>query len=203
MRASDADRDRVATLLSHAYAEGRITHEEHDERLQAAMTARTFDDLLPLTSDLVPLDRPLPAPASSTSPRLPAIDRAGATHESDTITAVFGDTTRRDTWRVRAHTSVTMLFAEANLDMREAIFDDTEVDLGGFLAFSEIKILVPEGVNVRDETATILGETTIKGLDPHPDGPVLTLRGTICLGSISVRGPRAKPWYKFRSRSRP
>ena len=33
LRASDADRDQVATVLSTAYAEGRLTREEHDERL--------------------------------------------------------------------------------------------------------------------------------------------------------------------------
>ena len=32
LRASDADREHVATLLSTAYAEGRLTREEHDER---------------------------------------------------------------------------------------------------------------------------------------------------------------------------
>ena len=33
LRASDNDRDQVATVLSTAYAEGRLTKDEHDERL--------------------------------------------------------------------------------------------------------------------------------------------------------------------------
>ena len=53
LRASDADRDQVATVLSTAYAEGRMSRDEHDERLDQLMRAKTFDDLLPLTSDLV------------------------------------------------------------------------------------------------------------------------------------------------------
>ena len=36
LRASDADRDHVATLLTTAYAEGRLSKDEHDERLDAA-----------------------------------------------------------------------------------------------------------------------------------------------------------------------
>ena len=65
LRASDTDRDKVATVLSTAYAEGRITRDEHDERLDAVMRARTFDDLVPITSDLVPL---APATPSAQSP---------------------------------------------------------------------------------------------------------------------------------------
>ena len=54
-RASDADRDQVAEVLNSAYAEGRITLDEHQERTQAALEAKTFDDLTALTADLVPL----------------------------------------------------------------------------------------------------------------------------------------------------
>src|SRR5215208_4254592 len=53
LRASDADRERVATLLNAAYAEGRLSREEHDERIDQLMVAKTFDDLLPITRDLV------------------------------------------------------------------------------------------------------------------------------------------------------
>jgi hypothetical protein len=49
LRASDADREQVANLLSTAYAEGRLTREEHDERVEAW---RAF---VPITRDLVPI----------------------------------------------------------------------------------------------------------------------------------------------------
>ena len=54
LRAADADRAIVTDLLSAAYAEGRLTREEHDTRLAQAMEAKTFDDLRALTGDLVP-----------------------------------------------------------------------------------------------------------------------------------------------------
>lgn len=195
LRASDADRDQVATLLSHAYAEGRITHDEHDERMSAAMTARTFDELIPLTSDLAPLEKPLPLSAPERV-NLPTIDRGSASSDLDNMTTIFGDLKRQDRWRVRKHASSFILFGESKLDMRDAIFEDAEVDLGGFVCFGEIKILVPEGVNVRDNTSTILGETSIKGLAPHPEGPTLTLKGTVLFGSITVRGPEVKQWWR-------
>jgi len=50
--ASDADRDTAAGLLNVAWAEGRLTADEHDQRLHAAYTARTWQQLDQLTADL-------------------------------------------------------------------------------------------------------------------------------------------------------
>jgi len=51
-RASDADRDAAAALLGVAFAEGRLTADEHGERLSAAYAARTWQQLRQLTADL-------------------------------------------------------------------------------------------------------------------------------------------------------
>ena len=51
-RASDADRDAAADLLNEAFAEGRLTADEHDQRLSAAYAARTWLQLRQLTGDL-------------------------------------------------------------------------------------------------------------------------------------------------------
>ena len=42
LRCSDSDRELVADVLGRAFSEGRITFEEHDERLTRAYAARTF-----------------------------------------------------------------------------------------------------------------------------------------------------------------
>lgn len=52
IRASDADRDRVTARLQEHYAAGRLTPEELDERVSAALGARTLGDLRPLMADL-------------------------------------------------------------------------------------------------------------------------------------------------------
>ncbi|WP_242659229.1 DUF1707 SHOCT-like domain-containing protein [Thermostaphylospora chromogena] len=52
MRASDADRDRVAGLLREHYAEGRLTVEEFDERLERLYKSKTYGELEVLTADL-------------------------------------------------------------------------------------------------------------------------------------------------------
>ena len=65
-RASDADRDAAASLLNEAFAEGRLTADEHDQRLSAAYAARTWQQLRQLTADL-------PAPPGATQSAAPAM----------------------------------------------------------------------------------------------------------------------------------
>jgi hypothetical protein len=54
LRASDRDRDVVTGLLTEAYADGRLTREEYDERAGATAAARTLGELPGLIGDLVP-----------------------------------------------------------------------------------------------------------------------------------------------------
>jgi len=52
IRASDADREQVVAILRDAYAAGRLTLAEFDERTTAALTGRTWGALGELTKDL-------------------------------------------------------------------------------------------------------------------------------------------------------
>jgi hypothetical protein len=77
IRASDADRDGVVTILRDAYAEGRLTLDEFDERTTATYAARTWGELQDLTVDL-PIQPVLRAGELSADipvqlPRLPPI----------------------------------------------------------------------------------------------------------------------------------
>ena len=51
-RIADSDRERAMADLAGHYADGRLDHEEYDERLDAIWTARTRADLAVLFSDL-------------------------------------------------------------------------------------------------------------------------------------------------------
>jgi hypothetical protein len=52
IRASDADRERITARLRDHFAEGRLTREELDERVTAALNAKTLGDLRGLMTDL-------------------------------------------------------------------------------------------------------------------------------------------------------
>jgi len=63
IRAADADRDRVAGILGAAYTDGRLSKDEYDARLEAALTARTYADLDRVVTDL-PVQPAVPDPAA-------------------------------------------------------------------------------------------------------------------------------------------
>ncbi|MGH3298880.1 MAG: DUF1707 SHOCT-like domain-containing protein [Trebonia sp.] len=76
VRASDVERDEAAEVLRAAFAEGRLTRPELDERLDAAYAARTRADLAGLTGDL-----PGGVPEAVTAhDRPPAVDHGPGTH---------------------------------------------------------------------------------------------------------------------------
>ena len=58
LRASDRDRDLVQEMLGNAFAEGRLTREELDERADQVAAARTLGELPPLVKDLVATTAP-------------------------------------------------------------------------------------------------------------------------------------------------
>ena len=60
-RIGDSDRERAMADLAGHYADGRLDHEEYDERLDAIWTARTRADLAVLFSDLPRPEAPRPA----------------------------------------------------------------------------------------------------------------------------------------------
>jgi hypothetical protein len=66
MRVSDADREQVTARLREHFAAGRLTSDELDERISAALNARTVADLRQVMADL-----PEPVPAGAQPGEIP------------------------------------------------------------------------------------------------------------------------------------
>ena len=62
LRMSDAEREQAAAALGEHYAQGRLTTEEHMERLDRIWAAKT-------RSELHPIFRDLPGPGAPTPPQ--------------------------------------------------------------------------------------------------------------------------------------
>ena len=64
MRAASADRERAVDVLKAGFAEGRLTQDEYNERMNQAYAARTYAELAALTADLpagaIPTVYPMP-----------------------------------------------------------------------------------------------------------------------------------------------
>jgi hypothetical protein len=189
LRASDTDRDQVANVLNAAFAEGRLSRDEYDERLDSLLRAKTFDDLVGLTRDLVVVATPTPA-TPAPAPGY-AIDSSTSNDEIDRMVGIFGGAERKGKWRIRRQTEAYAIFGGVDLDLREAVFESQVVEIRGFWCFGGMEIKVPAGVEVRDQTSGIFGGTEVKDLgEPQAGAPVIVLKGVSLFGGVSVRGPK-------------
>ncbi|CCB76608.1 conserved protein of unknown function [Streptantibioticus cattleyicolor NRRL 8057 = DSM 46488] len=197
LRASDADRDRIAEILREALAEGRLTAEEHSERLDAAYAARTVGELAPLVRDLPahPADRtPRPEPAG-----YPPAAPAG---EADTqnLVAVFGGSVRKGRWRVGRRTNAFACFGGIEIDLTEAVFEQREVVVNVVAVFGGVEIKVPENVTLRGTGSGVFGGFDVRTHEStDPDAPVVVVSGVALFGGVEAkprRGKRLRAWTR-------
>ena len=186
VRASDFDRDQVAELLHAAYAKGRITIEEHSDRTELALHARTFDDLTVLTEDLLPSRSTVDTPAA---PRPVPVNTA----EPERITAVLSEVKRVGPWRVGSRHLANVFMGSVHLDLTEAILDSPVIEVTGTQVMGSVFLRVPAGTVVRDEVTSVLGETSIKNVgEPDPAQPTVVLKLINIMGESRSGGPRSR-----------
>jgi hypothetical protein len=186
LRASDADRDRAASVLNEAMAQGRLTAEEHSDRLDAVYAAKTHADLVPVLDDLPGMSAAV-APAPGAGVVAPA-----ATGRR--LVAVFGGICRKGRWHPEPLTRILAVFGGAELDLREAALPGREITIDAVAVFGGVSITVPPQMRVIDTGSAIMGGRDISGETTEsggPDVPVLRLTGTCVFGGIEVkRKPR-------------
>lgn len=189
LRASDADRRLVEEVLNTAFVDGRLTKDELDERLGLVWQAKTFDDLAPMTADLVP-GAPVAqyATAAVRQGDGPLVD-SSITAERDSISIVLGEHKRTTPWRLTQNTHINLVLGEVALDMHEAVLETTQPVINANLLLGELNIFVPAGVRVVNRVNSVLADTKIKGLRDENATVTLTLTGTSVLGEINVLGP--------------
>jgi hypothetical protein len=181
LRASDADRDAAAAVVNNALAEGRLTADEHSERLDAIYSAKTQSQLVPLLSDL-PGERAVVS-ATATSGQLAQSKR------SSRMVAIFSGTTRKGVWHPEPVIDVLTVFGGAELDFREAVLPGQEVVVRATTVLGGVEITVPPEMQVIDNGVAILGGREIHGdaAAVAPDSPVLRIEGVCVLGGLEVR----------------
>jgi Domain of unknown function (DUF1707)/Cell wall-active antibiotics response 4TMS YvqF len=185
MRASDKDRDRVADQLREALAEGRLTPEEHAERIDAVYAAKTYAELAPIIEDLPATGGTgvRPAPLVGPQPGLPA-----PPHQSANLVAVLSGTTRNGRWLVEPSTNVLTVFGGFVLDLRQAVLSQREVTINIVAVFSGGTIKIPPGVRVVSSVAEILSSVTIPPDDTDdPGAPVIRLTGMALFSGVDVK----------------
>jgi hypothetical protein len=178
IRASDQDRDGVVQRLQEAFAERRLDDDEFDERMRAALTARTNADLDRLTSDL-------PAPRSGG-----AAPAAAGIKPGRWAVAYKNSIRRGGRWRVPERFTSVVYKGGGWLDLRAAELTAPVTTVVAVAYKSRIDILVPPGVRVElDGFGVSKGwsaeeETEIRL--PH-DAPTVHIRGIAYKGTIETR----------------
>src|SRR5580693_9450153 len=138
LRASYDDRDRVVELLRVSAGDGRLTAEELDQRLELAMTARTYGELARLVSDL-------PAEGSVATPVT-----APPAKEVARIDIRSGHVQRVDRWVVPQRMDVKVTSGHVKLDFTEAVITQSSLKLDDDVAIrsGHVKVRAPWGSDV-------------------------------------------------------
>jgi hypothetical protein len=183
LRASDADRERVADLLHRATVEGRLTAGELEERLQQAYAAKTFADLEVLTRDL-------PADAGTS-----VATRIGGTPGATKSLAVMSGFDRKGNWVVPAHHQAVAIMGGGTLDLRNARFAARETTIRAFAIMGGIEIKVPDDVTVHVDGIGFMGGFSDHAAgDADPGAPIIRVTGFAFWGGVDVK--RSKRWRK-------
>lgn len=190
LRASDADRERVARILHDAMGEGRLDINELDERLQSVYQAKTLGDLVPLTADLpVSARTGVPAPAETSLPD----QRIGGTPTSTTSVAIMSGFQRDGQWVVPREYSAIAVLGGGELDLTDARFAERECTIHVFAFMGGVEIIVPENVTVHVNGFAFMGGFDRRGAHRGPPGaPVLTVNGFAFMGGVEIRPPKRK-----------
>jgi hypothetical protein len=193
LRASDTDRDRVADQLREALAEGRLSPEEHAERIDAVYNAKTYAELAPIVEDLPAAGQPA-APLEQRQPVMGVAGSGAATslptpaRHTANIVAIFSGADRKGRWLVEPHTTILAMFGGIELDLRQAVLSQREVTINVTCVFGGVDIKVPPGVRVINSVVNVFGGVQLPGDDPlEPDAPVIRLTGLTLFGGVDVK----------------
>ncbi|MFI6859478.1 DUF1707 domain-containing protein [Streptomyces sp. NPDC050421] len=199
MRASDAERERIAEVLREAVAEGRLRMEEFEQRLDAAYKARTHGELEPLVRDLPSPGGAALAPVAAGQPRTGSMarwsDRIGRPATSKGAFAFWGGFSRRGHWTVGRVFTAFAMWGGGEIDLREASFEDREVVIRCFTIMGGMQVTVPPELNVEVRGIGIMGGFGEHAKDdgiPAPDAPRVRVTGFALMGGVGVEHKRSK-----------
>ena len=205
LRASHTDRDQVAELLRVAAGDGRLSAEELDDRLERALTARTYAELAALTADL-------PAtPGAAVVP--PAAAAVSATPKDLARIHVRGSSVRRDgRWVVPKELDVKIRGGAVTLDFTEAVITQPLLRITAEVRGGELRLITRPGIVVDADDISVDGGSVTLPEPPGPGDPVylrVEITGSVRGAGITAgpppppRRPRRTFWQWLRRAPRP
>jgi hypothetical protein len=199
LRASNADRERVAKILNDAMAEGRLTVPELEERLDQVYAAKTVGELQPLTRDL-PVHQAMVQPRALASPD----GRVGGRGTSSAAIAVMSGSERKGPWTVPPTFNAFALMGGVEIDLTESRYEYRETTIQAFALMGGIEIIVPDDVTVNVTGIGFMGAFEDSARTVGPEGaPTIKITGFAMMGGVEVRRPKRKKQKNLDPRDRP
>ena len=201
LRASHADREQVAEVLRVAAGDGRLSPEELDERLERALTARTYDELATVIADL-------PAAGTAIAAAVSLSPAAGAATPKELIRlhCSSSNAERTGRWVVPSRMDLKVSSGHITLDFTQAVITQPALHIDAEVRSGHITLITKPGIVVDADNVTVRsGHVKVRapwGLDV----PVLLridVAGTCGSGHITARPPRRTFWQWLRRAPRP
>jgi Domain of unknown function (DUF1707) len=192
LRASHEDRDRVVELLRVSAGDGRLTAEELDERLEQAMTARTYGELAKLVADL---------PAAGSVASVPA-PRAPRAKEVMRVDCGSGHTVKNGQWVVPQRMEARVSSGHVKLDFTEAIITQPVLQLDAEVRSGHIILITKPGIVVdTDDVVVRSGHVRIRAPWGHDVPEVLRIEvsGKVGSGHFVAR-PKYRSFWQWLTR---
>jgi hypothetical protein len=133
-------------ILRVAAGDGRLTSAELDERVEAALTARTNGELATLTADL----SAVPGQAGS-----------GAAQAKDVVRLDYqgGNATRRGQWVVPARMEIRAVGGTVKLDFTNAVITQPTLQIQAYVRGGGLVLVTKPGIEVDADGITVRGGT--------------------------------------------
>ena len=193
LRASHDDRDRVVELLRVAAGDGRLTAEELDERLEVAMTARTYGELARLVSDLPDS----PDVADSPAPRVKDVVR---------LNCRSGQTVKDGRWAVPQRMELKVTSGHIKLDFTQAVITQPSLQIDADVRSGYVILITKPGIVVDTDDVTVCGGH-IKIRAPWGSDVSEVLRidvaGKVGSGHLITRPPHRTFWQWLTRQPKP
>ncbi|MBA5219842.1 DUF1707 domain-containing protein [Streptomyces griseoaurantiacus] len=185
LRCSDADRDRIADMLRDALSEGRLTAEEHAERVEGVLAAKTVGELDAFVRDLPAAQGPRPSASHTAPPHRPTT--AIPAEADENVVAVFSAAVRRGRWRAGRRIHAYAIFGSVEIDLSEALFEYQQIVVKAISVFGDVQVRVPENVSMRGTGGGVLGNFEVSPLDSgDPQAPTVFVDGWAVLGNVEA-----------------
>ncbi|KIG17561.1 hypothetical protein DB30_03042 [Enhygromyxa salina] len=174
-------------VITHAYAQGLIDDDELERRLEALQDAETADAVERLIADLVDhVDT-----TALAVPTTIALANAQDVAPTRSIVAMFASIEQQGAWVPAQTNRLLGVFAEAELDFRNAHLAPGETRIELRCIFAEARIIVPPNLAVRVDASVIMGaverDDTVPASPSGPNAPILVITGLVLFASVEIR----------------